>query len=246
MGLCIRRFRRLNSLVIILSLSLRHGLISDSTPLHHNFTVSFENQIKQWAAYALPVLKLNPSKTLVASFIGINDISDSEKYTFPRNGTTDFPSFYKAIIDAEFAALETVYAAGYKNYLFMGLPPLDKTPSNVNNAHPLPNLTMIEEWNSQLATSASKFESSHAGSKTMVFDTYGSLSKILANPTQYGITNTTGLCASAAAADIGWNYAAYGCLPIDQYFWYNSGHITYRVHEVLAGDVRAFLEGQAC
>jgi hypothetical protein len=98
-----------------------------STPLHHPFSVSLQNQIKQWATYALPVLKLDVQKTLVAVWIGINDISDSDSYTFPRNGTTDFPTFYKAIIDTEFQSLETVYDAGYRNFLFMNLPPLDKT-----------------------------------------------------------------------------------------------------------------------
>lgn len=75
----------------------------------------------------MAILKPDLKKALVAVWIGINDISDSSKYTFPRNGTTDFPSFYQAIIDAEFEALETVYDAGYQNYLFMNIPTLDKT-----------------------------------------------------------------------------------------------------------------------
>lgn len=98
-----------------------------STPLHHNFTVSFVNQIAQWAAYAEPVIPVDISKSLVAIFIGINDISDSAKYTFPRNNATGFPSFYSEIIRTEFQSIETIYEAGYRNYLFMNLPPLERT-----------------------------------------------------------------------------------------------------------------------
>ena len=37
------------------------------------------------------------------------------------------------------------------------------------------------------------------------------------------------------------NYAAYGCIPIPEYFWYNTGHITYYVHELLAAAVKKYL-----
>ena len=67
-------------------------------------------------------------------------VSDSIKYTFPRNNVTDFPSFYKEIIDTEFEALETVYEAGYKNYLIMNLPPLERT------VNPLPKVESQSEY----------------------------------------------------------------------------------------------------
>jgi hypothetical protein len=89
--------------------------------------VSFVNQIAQWAAYAQPVIPVDVSRALVAIFIGNNDISDSAKYTFPRNNATDFPSFYAKIIGTEFEAIETIYEAGYRNFLFMNLPPLQRT-----------------------------------------------------------------------------------------------------------------------
>jgi hypothetical protein len=33
-------------------------------------------------------------------------------------------------------------------------------------------------------------------------------------------------------------------LPITEYFWYNTGHITYKVHRLLASAVKKFLEGE--
>ena len=80
----------------------------------------------------------------------------------------------------------------------------------------------------------------------MVFDTYSFLTGILDNPAPYGIKNTTGYCPNYDAPDIATNYAAYGCLPIQEYFGYNDGHITWKVHEFLAKAVGEFLEGQRC
>ena len=95
--------------------------------MHHPYTVSFINQILQWSSFARPVLKPDLSKALVAVWIGINDISDSAKYTFPRNNASDFEEFYNEIIATEFQALETMWKAGYRNYLLMNLPPLERT-----------------------------------------------------------------------------------------------------------------------
>lgn len=109
---------------------------------------------------------------------------------------------------------------------------------------PLPNSTMVHEYNSLIASAAANFSSSHPGTKAMVFDSYAFLSGILDNPAPYGIKNTTGYCLRYDAPDIATKYAAYGCLPIDEYFWYNTGHITYKVHEYLAEAVGRFLESE--
>lgn len=204
------------------------------------------NQIGQWATYARPVIPIDVSDALVAIWIGINDISDSIKYTFPRNNATNFPSFYTEIILTEFEAVETIYDAGYKNYLFMNLPPLERTPGNQASANPLPNSTMVHEYNSIISSSVTTFASTHPGTKIMIFDTYTFLSGILDNPSAYGIKNTTGYCPRYDALDIATNYAAYGCLPIEEYFWYNTGHITFKVHEYLAEAVEKFLEAERC
>lgn len=223
------------------------------------------NQIKQWSLYAKPVIPVDASKALVAIFIGINDISDSSKYTFPRNDATDFPSFYREIIGTEFEAIDQIYEAGYRDFLFMNLPPLDRTvrsiesfvffhgfridiyqPSNQLSSQPLPNSTMVHEYNSIIASSAAKLVTSHPGAKAMIFDTYSFLSGILDNPSEYGIKNTTSYCPRYDAPDIATNYAAYGCLPIEEYFWYNSGHITWKVHEYLAEAVEKFLINESC
>lgn len=80
----------------------------------------------------------------------------------------------------------------------------------------------------------------------MFFNTHDYLNQILVNPAEYGIKNTTGYCLNYNAPDIDTNYAAYGCLPIPEYFWYNTGHITYKIHEILAKGVAQFLDKNSC
>ncbi|KAF7873963.1 hypothetical protein EAF04_002635 [Stromatinia cepivora] len=216
------------------------------TSLHHNYTVSLENQILEWSTYALPVVPMDPSKTLVAIFIGINDIGDTDSYTFPSHNSTGYPSLYTNIIATEFAAIETIYKAGFRNYLFMNLPPLQRTPPNlIRPAGPRPNITMLTSYNSILNATALNFAATHAGTKVMVFDTFSFLSSVLDDPAPYNIKNITNYCPRYDAPDIATNYAAYGCQPIPEYFWYNTGHITYHTHKILAKEVRKFLEGQS-
>jgi len=227
---------------------------TDFTPLHHNYTVPFVSQIQQWATYAYPVLKLKPEETLVAVWIGINDISDSAKYTYPRpapSNATSFPQLYQQIVDEQFEALETVWDKGFRNYLVMGLPPLEKTPGNVvPGAVPSPNATQVALYNQILFDRANLFASEHNGAslsnsqtQVLTFNTHGFLNAIIENPTPYGIKNTTSYCKNYDAPDINTNPAKYDCLPIYEYFWYNTGHITYRVHQLLAEELVNFLSG---
>jgi phospholipase/lecithinase/hemolysin len=76
---------------------------------------------------------------------------------------------------------------------------------------------MIRTNNNILNTTASTFASTHPGTKSMVFDTYGYL-HILEHPAEYGIKNTTDFCPRYDAPDISTNYATYGCDRIEEYF----------------------------
>ncbi|PNS18677.1 Glucose-induced degradation protein 4 [Sphaceloma murrayae] len=215
-------------------------------PLHHNYTIDLDSQISSFAtqAYPSPLIPKGTS-TLVALWIGINDINDSAK-----NATvSSFPAFYQTIQNTMFESVQTLYDLGYRDYLFMNLPPLDRTPGNILNAAQnktiYPSLAQIGAWNEGLADRAAAFAERNQGAKVMVFDTFAYLHGVLDRAAEYGLKNTTGYCARYDAPDIATNYAAYGCGPIREYFWYNTGHVTYRVHEILAEGVRDFLENAA-
>jgi hypothetical protein len=72
------------------------------------------------------------------------------------------------------------------------------------------------------------------------------ISGILNNPSEYGIKNTISFYLRYDAPDIANNYAACGCFHIVEYFGYNSGPITWKVHEYLAESVEKFLDDESC
>ena len=187
---------------------------TEYTPLHHNFTVSLVNQTRQFQQYADPVLSsfIDKQRSLVAIWIGINDIGDSAEYD------VDFLTFYNELMTTLFQSVETVYDLGYNNFLFMMLPPLDRTPPNlVRAAGPLPNATMVQWYDQALSNHSNSFAQRHNDAKVMVFDTTTFLNGVLDNAAEYGIVNATGYCASYDQPFINTDPAMYDCLPLSEY-----------------------------
>ncbi|EPS28903.1 putative carbohydrate acetylesterase [Penicillium oxalicum 114-2] len=212
---------------------------TEYTPLHHNFTISLVNQIHQFKTFAAPVLQtfLPASKSLIAIWIGINDISDSAKYT------VDFPTFYDTLTHTLFDSVEDLYHLGYRSYLFMNLPPLDRTPGNQKSAVPHPNATQVAWYNEALAKKAEQFQRQKKDVEVHVFDAHAFLSGMLNEPRRFGILNTTDFCAGYDQPDIETNFQAYGCpTPLDTYFWFNSGHMTSHTHRELARELGNWLK----
>ncbi|KAI9934696.1 hypothetical protein ASPWEDRAFT_186337 [Aspergillus wentii DTO 134E9] len=212
------------------------------TPLHHKYTISLVNQITQYKTYGHPILKniVDPSQTLITVWIGINDINDSADYN------VHFPTFYNTLMTTLFSSIQTLYSLGYRSFLFLNLPPLDKTPANqaASTITPSPNATQITWYNDALVTHAAAFHRNHTNTNVLVFDAHSVLGNIMDHPAEYGIVNTTSFCAGYDQPDINWNYESYGCpTPLSKYFWFNSGHLTSHVHEVLADALEATLKG---
>jgi phospholipase/lecithinase/hemolysin len=202
--------------------------IACSTPVHHNYTTPLVNQTAQFLTYGDAVLKdkagVKPLNTLIAIWIGINDINDSAKYAL-----SSFNDFYTSIIETLFtASVEPLQKAGYRNFLFLNLPPLDRTPSNLlrDPAVRLPNVTMLGWWNDALQKRAEEFATEASGVKAMVWDANKFLNGVLDHPEEYGIRNTTNFCPGYLYADVLTDPGKYGCpVPLDEYFWFNSGHM---------------------
>ncbi|GAP83226.2 putative lysophospholipase A [Rosellinia necatrix] len=192
-------------------------------PQHHDYTIPLVNQTQQYLTWAEPVIgkKMDKSKALVAFWIGINDINDSSKFT-----NVSFPAFYDQLIDAVFAqSVQSMYEAGYKNFLFINLPPLDRTAANVLSVTPRPNKTMIGWWGDSLAAHSMKFAAQNEHAKAMVYDANIFLNGVLDEPWKYGIENTISYCSDYADPDVQEHPVLHGCLPLDRYFWYNAGHM---------------------
>lgn len=154
----------------------------------------------------------------MAFWIGINDIGDSAKLN------VDFPVYYNEIISTMFEqSVLPVYKAGYKKFLFINLPPLNRSPNNlIRAAGPLPNITMIGWWDSSLDLHRLNFTEEYKDATAMLFDANTFLNHVLDNHTEYNIPNITSFCPEYNQP---LPVTQYGCLPLDDYFWYDSGHL---------------------
>jgi phospholipase/lecithinase/hemolysin len=205
------------------------------TPLHWNHTVSLEKQILQFEHYGDPALQtvLTRENALVAIWIGINDINDLVKLQ-GKNAT--FAPMYEQLQRQQFKLVERVYSLGYRNFLFLNLPPLDRGPS------PSVNATLVSTYNSILAAHATEFQECHNDANILQFDVNTALNEIFDDAATYGFTNTTGWCPGYNQPDITTDPAKYGCGEgLDTYLWYNSGHLTSRVHDVFTEVLREWL-----
>ncbi|KAI0438592.1 hypothetical protein F4803DRAFT_569466 [Xylaria telfairii] len=190
---------------------------------HHDFTIPLVNQTQQYLTWAEPVIGkgMDKAKALVVFWIGINDINDSSKFT-----NVSFPAFYSRLIDTVFTqSVRPMYEAGYKSFLFINLPPLDRTAVNVVSDSPLPNKTMIGWWGDSLARHSNVFAEKTRGVTAMVYDANKFLNGVLDDSEAFGIKNTTSYCLDYADPDVLVRPELHGCLPLDEYFWYNSGHM---------------------
>lgn len=199
------------------------------------------NQTQQFLTYANPTLqpRLEDSNPLVVFWIGINDIGDSADYAAV---IASFPTFYDNLTTIWFRdAVQPIHDAGYQRFLFLTLPPLDRRPGNAGSSDPRPNATMVAQWNEALASHTAAFNAQNPAATALLFDANAYLTSVLDNAAQYGFSNTTGYCAAYDQLGVDSDPAQFGCLPLDQYFWFNSGHMSVHVHRLLAGAVKDFL-----
>ncbi|KAH8167477.1 hypothetical protein CIB48_g758 [Xylaria polymorpha] len=210
---------------------------------HHDFTIPLVNQTQQYLTWAEPVIGkgMDKAKALVVFWIGINDINDSSKFT-----NVSFLAFYNELIDTVFTqSVRPMHEAGYKSFLFINLPPLDRTAANVASDSPLPNKTMIGWWGDSLARHSNVFAEKNRGVMAMVYDANKFLNGVLDDSEAFGIKNTTSYCLDYADPDVLVRPELHGCLPLDEYFWYNSGHMSSHTHKIMASDIERFLREQS-
>jgi phospholipase/lecithinase/hemolysin len=199
------------------------------TPLHWPHTVSLARQVEQFEQYGDPALQsvLRRSEALVAVWIGINDINDLAKL---RGKNATFAPLYEELATTQEKLWSRIYKLGYKNLLLMNLPPLDRGPGT-----PSVNKILVDMYNSILHHHAKAFQRSHSDAHVMQFDVNAVLNRVFDDAAVHGFTNTTDFCPGYNQPDILTDPGKYGCgNGLDTYLWYNSGHLTSRVHEVLS------------
>ncbi|KAF9047805.1 hypothetical protein BJ165DRAFT_1344738, partial [Panaeolus papilionaceus] len=137
------------------------------------------------------------SNALFSIWIGINDLAA----TYGRGG--DRGAFSDQLLNSEFAQVKKLYDVGARNFLFVNVPPVDRSPQLL--AQPTNNQaglrTVIQGFNTRLAAKAAAFASANPGAKTWVYDSASQFTQILNNPRNYGFRDAT---TYGAGSDIFW------------------------------------------
>ncbi|KAK7472013.1 hypothetical protein VKT23_000120 [Stygiomarasmius scandens] len=176
------------------------------------------NQFLNGAAKKPASAPWTSKNALFSIWIGINDIGNSWYLSGDRGAFSD------TLLNAEFA----LYDVGARNFLFINVPPTDRSPLMTagNSASSLATLkSIIDGFNSRLETKAEQFESNNTGVQTFLWDSNAAFGEILDNPTAFGFRDAT----------------TYG--SGDGIFWGNNYHPSSAAHKFFGQDVADALEG---
>jgi len=127
------------------------------------------------------------ANSLFSFWIGINDIGNSYYESGNRSAFDD------TLLNNYFSLVEILYGEGARNFLFINVPPVDRSPlmlAQSTSAQALEK-SVIADFNTKLAQRAANLTATHANTATWVFDANAAFTKILNNPTAYGFADAT-------------------------------------------------------
>ncbi|KAI8143465.1 SGNH hydrolase-type esterase domain-containing protein [Fennellomyces sp. T-0311] len=175
----------------------------------------------------------DPSTTLYTIWVGINDIDLTADWPDTDQLDDKLMQQYRALVEY------LVTQHGARHFVLISVPPIDRSPMWQRQGPDVVDRIQrrVHEYNMKLASVVQ-----HLGNATpgnfYLFDAWYTFTHILDNPQQYGITHISDYCAD-------WSYPTQNnCAPIEQYFWYNDLHPTYKIHQYVAEAVYQFLQEQ--
>ncbi|KAH7915318.1 carbohydrate esterase family 16 protein [Hygrophoropsis aurantiaca] len=206
--------------------------------------LSVVDQVTQFNEYLAPKpygAQWNSSNSLFGIFIGINDVGNSVGWT----NITQF-EFYGVLMDRLFTQVEDLYQTGARNFLFLTVPPTNRAPLFYEQgpAAAAQMGTDIANYNTQLTQSVRYFEATHPDVETVtVFDTQPIFNTLLDEAETFGFVNITGYCAAYENGTPTPTYQVEGCAPVSSYFWLNTLHPLFTIHNILAKAISTALSG---
>lgn len=185
------------------------------------------------------------ANTLFTFFIGINDLGNS--------WWEDDSTLYTTIFKEYAGLLDTVYKSGGRNFLFLNVPPVQRAPNSANNtdAQRAQFADRIAGWNQNVTILAHNLTTTYKDATTTVFDTNTLFNQVLNNPSSNALTapykDTTDYCtAYMNGTPTPYTDDASCKFPVDEYFWLNTLHPTFRMQNATAQAVAKQLESLTC
>ncbi|KAI4288642.1 MAG: hypothetical protein L6R35_002095 [Caloplaca aegaea] len=177
------------------------------------------------------------SNSLFTVFFGINDVILSYGQ---RNSTLNF-----LLIKSYENYVQKLYAAGARNFLFMNVPPIDRSPGTLarDAATQARMAGYIGEFNFRLILLVYNFAVHYPDTTVWLFDTNWLFTRLLNNgPGSFqetsGYVNVTDYCTAYQHGTPTLTYLDPSCgVSVNAYLWLNDLHPTYPVHNLIASQI---------
>ncbi|KAH8656822.1 hypothetical protein BGZ61DRAFT_371930 [Ilyonectria robusta] len=178
--------------------------------------------------------------TLFTFFLGINDAGLSY--------AKESPSVYDEYLAIYASLIDTIYAANGRHFLFLLVPPIDRSPLTTRQGRPASGRESIhiQAWNDGLSKLANDLRHNRPDASVFVFNTHALFSSVMDDATMFPETaiycETTGFCEAYAMGTEAVDTQLPGCLySVNQYLWLNDLHPTYPIHDLLAKQITDML-----
>ncbi|KAI0373068.1 hypothetical protein BV20DRAFT_938785 [Pilatotrama ljubarskyi] len=198
--------------------------------------LSIVDQVTQFHEILAPKpagARWNSSNSLFAFWIGINDVGNSFGWT----NVSSQSDFHRVLMNRLFSQVEILYQDGARSFLFLTVPPTNRAPLLIEQGpQAVAKITSaLADYNSQLTARVRAFQASHRGlDQVTVFDTRPIFNMLLDNARAFGFVNSTGFCEAYQNGTPETTTQVPGCAPVSSYFWLNSLHPLFTVHNILA------------
>ncbi|KAJ5774230.1 hypothetical protein N7457_009126 [Penicillium paradoxum] len=119
-------------------------------------------------------------------WIGINDIGWGNANNEPSVLIPKLMAQYKTLA-------EKIYSNGGRKFIFLNVPPTSRSPKVIGSGTSAVNThaTWIKAYNEALDKMVDEFIAGHSGTRTVTYDTWSFMSKILDSPSTYGFTDAS-------------------------------------------------------
>ncbi|KAI0345104.1 hypothetical protein BDW22DRAFT_1325510 [Trametopsis cervina] len=194
------------------------------------------SQFKQYLSHKPSGAQWNSSNSLFAFWIGINDVGNSFAWSNISSSTQQH-AFHKKLMTTLFSQVETLYDSGARSFLFLTVPPTNRAPLILEQGNTAVTKisAALSDYNTQLTSSVKSFRAKHNDlDQVTVFDTQPIFNTLLDNAKTLGFVNSTGFCDFYQNGTPNTNTQIQPCAPVSSYFWLNSLHPLFTVHNILA------------
>ncbi|KAF9893694.1 hypothetical protein FE257_009862 [Aspergillus nanangensis] len=175
-------------------------------------------------------------------WVGINDIN--------RSYLDEDPDMNPLIVDNYRRFVDTLYDTGARNFLLLNVPPLEKTPTVLQDEKTPNRATLekaaVEDYNERLLGLVEEVEASYADVTVFHYDTHSLFNQVIEDPAQFEWTadykTVTESCAAyedgSAIGRTKYDACDYA---VNEYMWRDKFHVTWPIHKLLAEELAGVL-----